>query len=216
MNEKLAVTIWNYKGGVGKSTIALILAEIAAQNGLNVLALDLDKQKNFSATLKLTGFLFPSIDIRNSLTPDCANEDYSLYILDTHPTMDDTVKAALQFADIVLVPVLPDFNSINNLRSSFNFITSCGVGQNQIAIIKNSMNKYKISAEVERALSIQGFKSAGRLPHSNILVRNIASGNSWDKFMRPDVREPFTALYSNIWDAFRNMLNGNFHNLWRD
>ena len=153
MNDKLAVTIWNYKGGVGKSTIAI---------------------------------------------------------------MDDTVKAALQFADIVLVPVLPDFNSINNLRSSFNFITSCGVGQNQIAIIKNSMNNYKISAEVERALSIQGFKSAGRLPHSNILIRNIASGNSWDKFMRPDVRESFTALYSNIWDAFRNMLKGNFHNLWRD
>ena len=216
MNDKLAVTIWNYKGGVGKSTIALILAEIAAQYGLNVLALDLDKQKNLSKTLKLTGFLFPTIDIRNTLSPECANEDYSLFVLDTHPTEDDTVKAALKFADIVLVPVLADFNSIMNLRSVFDFILSCGVGRGQIAIIKNSMNKYKISAEVERVLLNQGFPSAGRLPHSNVLIRNIASGNSWDKFMRPDIREQFYNLYSNIWSAYRNMLNGNFHNLWRN
>ena len=215
MNDKLAVTIWNYKGGVGKSTIALILAEIAAQNSLNVLAIDLDEQKNLSATLKLTGFLFPSIDIRNSFTPDCANEDYCLYILDTHPTKDENVKAALQFADIVLVPVLGDFNSIMNLRNVFDFIKSCDVGHGQIAIINNSINKYKISAEVERVLSSQGFASAGRLPHSNILVRNIASGNSWDKFMRPNIREPFYNLYSNIWSAYRNMLTGNFRNLWR-
>lgn len=216
MNEKLAVTIWNYKGGVGKSTIALILAEIAAQYGLNVLALDLDKQKNLSKTLKLTGFLFPNIDIRDNITPDCANEDYSLFVLDTHPTEDDTVKSALQFADIVLVPVLPDFNSIMNLRNVFDFITACGVGKGQITIVKNSMNKYKISAEVERVLLNQGFPSAGRLPHSNVLVRNIASGNSWDKFMRTDIREPFNNLYYNIWSAYRNMLAGNFYNLWGD
>ena len=29
-DEKLAVTLWNYKGGVGKSTLALILSQIAA------------------------------------------------------------------------------------------------------------------------------------------------------------------------------------------
>ncbi len=32
--DKLAVTIWNYKGGVGKTTVSLILSEIAAQEGL--------------------------------------------------------------------------------------------------------------------------------------------------------------------------------------
>lgn len=47
--QKLAVAIWNYKGGVGKSTIALVLAEIAAQQGLHVLALDLDEQTEFSS-----------------------------------------------------------------------------------------------------------------------------------------------------------------------
>ena len=34
INEKLAVTVWNYKGGVGKTTVSLILAEIAAKKGL--------------------------------------------------------------------------------------------------------------------------------------------------------------------------------------
>lgn len=216
MTEKLAVTIWNYKGGVGKSTIALILAEIAAQNGLKVLAIDLDEQQNFSATLKLTGTLYPSIEIRNTLTPECAKEDYSLYVLDTHPSKDETVKAALQFADIVLVPVLGDFNSIMNLRTVFDFIMSCGVGEGQIALVKNGMNKYRISSEVEEALSVQGWASAGRLPQSNILTRNIASGLSWDKFMRSDIREPFIALYAKIWSAYRKMIAGRFTELWEE
>lgn len=214
MTEKLAVAIWNYKGGVGKSIIALILAEIAAQNGLKVLAIDLDEQKNFSATFKLTGTLFPTIEIRDTITSECANEDYNLYVLDTHPSKDETVKSALQFADIVLVPVLGDFNSIMNLRSVFGFITSCGVGEGQIAIVKNAMNKYRISADVEETLSAQGWPVAGRLPQSNILTRNIASGLSWDKFMRPDMREPYIELYTNIWRAYRYMVAGKFINLW--
>ncbi len=51
--NKLAVTVWNYKGGVGKSTIALILAEIAASKGLHVVAADLDEQQNLANMLNL-------------------------------------------------------------------------------------------------------------------------------------------------------------------
>ena len=43
MPNNLAVTLWNFKGGVGKSTIALTLAQIAAASGLRVLAADLDR-----------------------------------------------------------------------------------------------------------------------------------------------------------------------------
>ena len=44
----MIVTLWNYNGGVGKSTISLVLAEIAASNGLHTLAVDLDDQHNLA------------------------------------------------------------------------------------------------------------------------------------------------------------------------
>ena len=104
--EKLAVTIWNYKGGVGKSTISLILSQIAAQNNLKVLAIDLDEQKNLAETLKLSQSLFNSIEVRTELKDDFADEDFNFYVIDTHPSKDETITKALKFADIVLVPVL--------------------------------------------------------------------------------------------------------------
>lgn len=68
--EKLAVTVWNYKGGVGKTTISLIFAQTASRQGLKVLAIDLDEQKNLSEALKLSRHNFPSIETRTDLIPE--------------------------------------------------------------------------------------------------------------------------------------------------
>ena len=57
--DKVAVTLWNYKVGVEKSTLALILSQIAAVEGLKVLAVALDPQRNLSETQKLSASLFP-------------------------------------------------------------------------------------------------------------------------------------------------------------
>lgn len=59
--QKLAVTLWNFKGGVGKSTIALTLAEIAASSGLHVLTIDLDEQHNLAQAIKLTEAQFTTL-----------------------------------------------------------------------------------------------------------------------------------------------------------
>lgn len=214
--HKLAVTIWNYKCGVGKSAISLVLAEIAAQQGLRVLALDLDEQQNLAHTLTLADSLFPNINVRSVLAHEFADENFDFFILDTHPSKDNTILEALKFADIVLIPILGDYHSIINLRSVFNYVTAAGVGQGQIAIVKNSMTSLKMSAEVELVLDEQGYPSAVKLPRSNILIRNIASGYRWDKSMQLRQREPFLHLYSNIWSAFEEMCSGNFYNLWRD
>ena len=42
--NNITITLWNYKGGVGKSTINLVLAEIIASKNLRTLAVDLDEQ----------------------------------------------------------------------------------------------------------------------------------------------------------------------------
>ena len=212
---KLAITLWNFKGGVGKSTISLIISEIAAQSGLRVLAIDLDEQRNLAHTLSLASSSLPSLEIRTSLAPEFATEDFDLFVLDTHPAKDEYIISALNFADIVLIPVLGDFYSIINLRSVYDYAISAGVGSGQIAIVKNCMSNVKVSTEIENVLDEQGYSSAGRLPRSNILIRNIASGNHWDKFMQTKQREPFLNFYSNIWSAYREMIKGNFHNLWR-
>ena len=212
--QKLAVTIWNYKGGVGKSTIALVLSEIAAQQGLNVLAIDLDEQQNLAHTLGLSAALFPTLQVRSSLEQEFAEENFNLFIIDTHPSKGDIIKNALNFADIVLIPVLGDYHSIINLRSVFDYVIDTGVGDGQIAIVKNCMTSLKMSNDVELMLHQQSYPAAGRLPRSNILTRNIASGCKWDKSMRGQQREPFLKLYSNIWSAYEEMHSGNFHNLW--
>lgn len=214
--EKLAVTVWNYKGGVGKTTISLIFAQTASCQGLKVLAIDLDEQKNLSEALKLSRHNFPSIEIRTDLIPEYAEENFDFYVIDTHPSKDDTVRSAIQFADIVLIPVLPDYLSIVNLRSVFNYVKSCGIGEGQIAIVKNAVTDFKLSCEIENVLDEQRYVSAGRLPRSNILARNIASGDNWDKSMRPTQREPFVNLYARVWKAYIRMLSGDFHDIWRD
>ena len=102
-----------------------------------------------------------------------------------------------------------------NLRSVFNYISAAGVGNGQIAIVKNCSNKLKTCSEIEGILDEQGYPSAGKLPRNNSLVRNIASGNRWDRSLSASQRAPFLALYSNLWEAFSSMCAGKFTNLWR-
>ena len=213
--NKLAITIWNYKGGVGKTTISLVLAEIAAQRGLKVLALDLDDQQNLSDMLRLSAKIYPQIEIRQKLNYEYADEDFDVFILDTHPSKGDTVMNALKFADIVLIPVLGDYQSFINLRSVIEYVQAAGLGAGQVALVKNCMTDLQISREVESALDEAGYNIAGRLPRNNILVRNIATGEKWDKGMREVQRVPFEELYANIMRAYQGMLAGEFHQVWR-
>ena len=77
-----------------------------------MLAVDLDEQKNLTETLKLLSSLFPSIEVRAELENSYADEDYDLFVIDTHPLMNQKVEKALKFADIILVPVLGDYHSL--------------------------------------------------------------------------------------------------------
>ena len=214
--DKLAVTVWNYKGGVGKSTISLILTEIGAEKGLKVLAVDLDEQKNLTETLKLSATLFPSIEVRAELENSYADEDYDFFVIDTHPSMNEKVEKALKFADIILVPVLGDYHSLVNLSAVFDYIHEIGVGREQAAIVKNAMSGLKVNHEVEEVLCEQGYLTAGRLPRCNALLRNIASGYKWDKYLREKQRLHFMRLYENLWVAYRKMAGGSFTDLWNN
>lgn len=102
MKNKLAITLWNYKGGVGKSTISLILAEIAASKGLHTVAIDLDDQHTLAHTLGLAAPLFQNLQVKFALP---AHDEADFVVIDTHQVLDNPTIDALNFADLVLVPV---------------------------------------------------------------------------------------------------------------
>ena len=198
MKDKFTVAVWNYKGGVGKSTISLILAEIAAQRGLRVLAVDLDAQRTFAHTLSLSAESFPHISVRHTLPDSTCTADFDTVIIDTHQSTDKPIIDALVFADVVLIPIFPDYNSLINLRSAWDFVRSIKSDSACTALVKNCITGTKLASDIEQTLDTQGYPIAGRLPRSNVIMKNIALGLQWDKALRDTQKTKFLNLYNTI------------------
>lgn len=212
MAEKLVICIWNYKGGVGKSTISLALAEIAAQKKLNVCVIDLDGQRNLSDALGFVGDIFPNISVQTKI-PDELTAD--LCILDTRPEMSPNIRSAISFSDMVLVPVLGDFFSAANIGAVWQHTSEMGLHLAQTAMIENCFDNTATAREIDTALQQKGFSFAGRLPRNMNLVRNIAGGRPWNFSMDSRQQIPFLQLYFRIWKAYEKMCAGDFDSAWK-
>ena len=212
MAEKLAVCVWNYKGGVGKSTLGLVLAEIAAQKGLQVCATDLDGQRNLSDALEFVADKFQNITVQTEIPEELTAD---LCVIDTRPEMSPDVRAAISFSDMVLVPVMGDFFSAANIGAVWQYTGELGLHSSQTAIIKNCFDNTATSREVETALQKQAFPVAGRLARNMNLVRNIASGRPWNYGMDAKQQIPFMQLYFRMWNAYQMMCAGDFNHAWK-
>ena len=84
--SKIAVAVMNRKGGVGKTTIALILAEIALIRQNKVLAIDLDSQRNFSDGLSfIKNYFKGSLRIKDTIEDSDADAPEEWIIIDCPP-----------------------------------------------------------------------------------------------------------------------------------
>lgn len=152
----IKITVWNLKGGTGKTTTAFNLSANFARAGKKVLCLDLDIQANltsfFDADISrykinrpdireiITGNLelkkglytsrFKGLNfIKGSNKPICPGsimqlsdmlsdmaDDTDICITDCHPDNSPISEAALAASDLVLVPILLDGFSRDNLN----------------------------------------------------------------------------------------------------
>lgn len=120
----LTICVINLKGGVGKSTIAALLARQAFRRGLDVLAIDLDPQANLSQGLMqrdygnflsekrssivevFNGFIPPSSSTSSptSLPTDAAFE----VIVESNGKSLQLIPARFDFSDSLLGAIRPD------------------------------------------------------------------------------------------------------------
>lgn len=102
--------VFNQKGGVGKSSIAVNLAAISAARGKRTLVIDLDPQCNSTHYLLGDGANSPETDIRDffeqTLTFQLKPADPSVYV---HPT---------PFDNLSIIPSHPDLGDLQSKLES--------------------------------------------------------------------------------------------------
>jgi chromosome partitioning protein len=109
------VSIQSPKGGVGKTTLALNLAELAVRDGLRVALLDTDLQRSLTKwhsrrpeeARPLALFTYPLSDIERAIADLQRQASFDLVIVDTPPAVEyvpDQTKILMEQSDLVLVP----------------------------------------------------------------------------------------------------------------
>ena len=108
----MIVTLSSLKGGVGKSTLSLMLATAIAEAGAKVLLVDADSQGSVSdwAAARESDGPFSVVgmahaNIHKQLPKIAA--DYDHVIIDTPPRIAEVTRSAILAADVVLIPVSP-------------------------------------------------------------------------------------------------------------
>ena len=155
------VAIAMQKGGVGKSNLTRSLAVAAAEAGLNVLALDMDAQQSTNqwgerreADLPAVQFV-TEIELPKFLDRARA-AGCELAIIDTPPARSSEAPAAVEVADLVLIPCTPDIEAFEQLPRTVRLARTTGTPAAAVLTLATpgSRNEENIAREVFGAVGV--------------------------------------------------------------
>lgn len=154
----IKIGICNFKGGVGKTVVAMNLGYILSRKPAKVILIDLDPQMN-----SITGFGISKKEILNEryvnltmhlqlgieINVECDKYDYIIF--DVPPKDLDVTGEIIRICDKLIIPVIPDFFSLEGLAQILNFIkvkqSEYGV-KNTYNILINQYEGNNISSDI--------------------------------------------------------------------
>lgn len=156
----MIIALCNQKGGVGKSTLTIHLADAIARAGAKVLAIDADPQGSLSAwaASREDAPLFPVVAMaRNNLHRDLAAiaGDYAHVVIDSPPRVSALARSAILAADLVLVPVQPSSLDLWAAGETVELVNEAQQFKPDIkaAFVINRAAKTLITRDVKEALA---------------------------------------------------------------
>ena len=217
--SKIAVAVLNRKGGVGKTTVAVILSQIALIRHNKVLAIDLDPSRNFSDALGfMKNYFKDSLRIKDTLEDEDAGAAEEWIVIDCPPNLDEASKHAIDFADIVVVPVRPDFFSLSNLGVMYSTAKKSGKEKAQLPLVKLGYDTSAMSKIANQIISERNYPVAEELPLHKHIPYNITSGRVWSSGLIARSRQPYEKLYEKILKAVDKLNDGidDINEVWTD
>lgn len=131
------------KGGVGKTTLAMNLAIVAAFDGLPTVVFDLDPQASASSwhdrRIENTGqdqpkvIATPAKRLPQALKA-AQNDGYELAIIDTPPNVGGEAVHICRAADLILVPSQPSALDLDAIQASLDIIK---IAERPAAVVLN-------------------------------------------------------------------------------
>jgi len=182
------ISMLNQKGGVGKTTLTLNVADALARQGLRAMVIDADPQGSaldWSAAREGDAPPFPVVGLAtktlNRDLPDVA-EGRDVVVIDGPPRTTDIARAAIIASDLVVIPVQP---SPYDIWSADDVVKLISEGQiykpalKAVFAINRAIVKTNVGKEVMDALAGYELAPLAHVVHQRVsFVESAAVGKT--------------------------------------
>ncbi len=161
----MIITFCNYKGGVGKTTLTLLLAFAFEQSGKTVGIIDNDPQGTATKTIKL---LQAKNKTKIQITKD--PKEFDIVLVDTAPQLDKKLAGSVAIANKIVLVVSPSPATLWSSKETSDYIQSHIKAKTQPRLLFNAVKPNTLLAK----LIDETTKQIGMKRYQNIIYDSVA------------------------------------------
>lgn len=200
------ISIASRKGGSGKTTLSAHLAVAAEAAGAGPVAvIDTDPQGGLAGwwNVRAAGtphWIDPTNGLRASVNAARAT-GYGALLIDTPPSLSETIAEVLAVADLVLIPVRPSPNDLRAVGATVELAKRAR--RRMVFVITQATQRARITAEAAILLSQYGTVAPVMIHHRVDFATSMTDGRTAGEL---DPTSRSGAEITALWAYLRNLL----------